>query len=481
MSVVRHTAYNALGMIAPLVASLLLTPFYIHVIGVERYGLLAIFWTILQVPEFLNLGMGPAITQRFGRGVDATRSARSESIWAALIISLGTATIGAVGIYFGGQFYFAHFAVANGALMHEVKQAIPWLALSIFPNFARTIFNGALQGDRQFGWVNIVMAANAAMLLLAPLAFAVAGRVELPTLMIVSLAVICLSATALAGIVRMTVGFEAPGQIELERITSLFKFGRWVGLTSLLMPIIFTIDRLVIGAKLGAGPVAAYVLAFGVVTRLALFPQALSSAAMPRFAAATNEEERSTLQRRAVEGLLAVMTPVAIVTLMSLGPFLTIWIGPTLGVKSLPIGIILVIGVWSSAISHVPSTIVLSRGQPYIISGLLIAYVVPYLALLFLLIERLGLAGAALAWTIRSMFDFTLFYFTRPGPGLIGRIVSNFILIATATALALVLPWRALTFWLLMLPIAALALFLHRDALGPALRELPLGRRLRPE
>ena len=46
MSIARNTAYNLIGSAIPLAASLITVPIYLRVIGLERYGLLAMGWVV---------------------------------------------------------------------------------------------------------------------------------------------------------------------------------------------------------------------------------------------------------------------------------------------------------------------------------------------------------------------------------------------------------------------------------------------------
>ena len=63
MSVARHTAYNFVGAVVPVAVSLVTVPLYLKVIGLDRYGVLAIFWSLLSSLDFISLGMGPAVAQ----------------------------------------------------------------------------------------------------------------------------------------------------------------------------------------------------------------------------------------------------------------------------------------------------------------------------------------------------------------------------------------------------------------------------------
>ena len=63
--------WNALGRGLPLVIALLLTPWLLHLMGVERWGLFTLALAMVGVLGVLDLGVGPALTRSLSERIIA--------------------------------------------------------------------------------------------------------------------------------------------------------------------------------------------------------------------------------------------------------------------------------------------------------------------------------------------------------------------------------------------------------------------------
>jgi O-antigen/teichoic acid export membrane protein len=449
VSIARHTAYNLAGYLAPVLISVLTVPFYLRIVGLERYGLLAICWTLLGFMGFLNLGMGPAVAQRLAVERDSAPENRSQIFWSAAALSTGMALIGGLAILFVGPLYFATVHVADPQLRTEIAEGLPWLAATFVISLAGGVFSGALQGRQWFGLLNTLGIATSTAIALVPLAAAVLIGPRLPVLLAATFAVNAASYLLQFVVCRRAVPLAGRPSVSRSAIGKLFSYGSWMTLLSLLTPIVMLSDRLAIGSRLGSAAVPIYVVPYNLVSRVVALPASLSSASLPKLAAAKADEEQALLTL-GLQLLLASLAPICVIGNLLIGPFLHLWVGDAIAAQGSIVGSILIFGFWMHGIGHIPSTVLLGRGRPDIIAKLFLLYLVPYFVLLFALLHIWGVVGAAVAWAVRASMDLFLFWFARTGRRPAFEIAACTLIVLASSASAILFDWHKAGFWIVM-------------------------------
>jgi hypothetical protein len=126
--------------------------------------------------------------------------------------------------------------------------------------------------------------------------------------------------------------------------------------------------------------------------------------------------------------------PICIGGIMVLPILMPLWIGHAVGDPATPVIIILLAGFWWNGCSHIPYAKLQGMGRPDLITKISLAQLVPYLAALILVIERLGTVGAALCWSLRAVFEALIFFWAARNFTPLLRIAAPFGLIVTFSA-----------------------------------------------
>lgn len=428
MSIRRNTAYNLLGAVVPTAVSLVTIPIYLGLIGEARYGVLAIAWLLLGYFGLFDFGLGRATAQSIAALRDASAAERAESFWTALAMNLGLGVFGALALWPVAGYFFGQVFKIDEALRPELLAAVPWLMLAVPMATVSGVLTGALQGRERFLELNLISVSGTVGFQLLPLAVAAAGHINLGILLPAAIFARVLTLLLLAWRCRTEVTRGQPVRFASTQAASLLRFGGWVTVTAIVGPMMVILDRFIIGATAGAKAVTYYTVPFNLAERTTMLSGALTSALFPRFASLRPQEERQ-LAHEGLRALVVVMTPLTALAVLLIEPFLAWWISPELAARSSLVGQVIILGFWVNAFAHIPYAQLLARGRPDIVAKCHLAELLPYLALLYLGLHFAGLAGAALAFSLRVAVDYLLL------AGFAGLLRSSLILLAAPVGL----------------------------------------------
>ena len=187
-------------------------------------------------------------------------------------------------------------------------------------------------------------------------------------------------------------------------LRDLLRFGGWVTVSNLISPLMVYTDRFVLSNLLGANKVAYYTAPSDAVARLGIVPGALAKVIFPMMSG--GQDIRGGNVRRIYWGLLLVVALMVVPLALLAGPVLDLWLGAEYREYSTNILRVLLIGFAFNAIAQIPYARLQAAGYSRATALIHMAEVLPYFALLFVLISQLGLLGAAIAWSIRVTVDY---------------------------------------------------------------------------
>lgn len=407
MSIRRHTTYNLLGAAIPVGLSLITIPIYINLIGDARYGVLAVAWLLLGYFGLFDLGLGRATAQRIASLGNSSSEQIASTFWTALTINISLGVIGGLVIWPVAVYFYGHVFSVDVVLRPELAAAIPWLILAVPLATLSGVLTGALEGRAQFLEMNIISVSGSVLTQLMPLAVAWVYGPDLGWLLLAAILARLLTLTLLFFRCHVHVFQGYTVAISRKRAKGLLLFGGWVTVTSLISPLMVILDRLVIGAALGAKAVTYYTVPFQLAERSAVFPGALTSALFPRLAVASTNEARQ-LAVTAIRSLAVVITPLMLAGVLLIESFLRWWLNPEFASRSGLTAQILLLSFWINAFARVPYVQLQATGQPAKVAKCHLAELIPYLLLLYVGLHFWGLPGAAVVFGLRTLSDCVL-------------------------------------------------------------------------
>ena len=435
---------NLLGQTLPLVAGLVTIPLLIDALGTARFGILALGWTVVGYFSLFDLGFSRAMTHLISRAMaqgDAGETSRIFTTGLFCMAALG-ALLAIAGILMVPWLTGEVFQI-DAELQREARQAFYVLAVSIPVVVLCTGVAAPLEAKQRFDLILLVRAPLGILNFVGPLV-AVHWRNDLVVVLLVLLfaRIAALLAYGYLASRIMPGGAQSP-RFDAAAVPRLFQFGAWMTVANVVAPMMLYSDRLMIASMLSMAAVAYYATPFDIVYRLAIIPNAIVGVLFPAFSAlggSKRDEARRLLWRGSKATFLIMLTLVLPIVILA-EDLLMIWLGSEFARESTLVLQIIAVAILVNGTARVGTSFIQGLGRPDVSAKLLLLQLPAYLALLWVLLERFGLPGPALAWLVRSCVDMVavLWYTQRFLGDPVARLLPKVISVATATGLLMLI------------------------------------------
>jgi O-antigen/teichoic acid export membrane protein len=410
----RNTLLNMLGEGLPLIVALITMPMIVRGLGAARFGILALAWVVLSSFGAFDLGMGRATTRFVAEALgNGKREAVRSIAWTAVLIQLLLGTLGGLVLAGATPVLVGRILTIPPALVAEARTGFWLLALSLPVVLISGTVRGLLEAAQRFDVVNAIKAPFSSANFLVPmvglqLGWGIPGIVGLlvvaRTLALVFLVLACL---------KVFPELKRPPSVALTEARSLFRFGGWIMVSTVVAPLLVYADRFMIGALLSVSAVTYYSAPYEMVTRLWIFPASLVATLFPAFtwlSTGGSAERLEAFVVRSVRFLLVVLGPLVVVAATFAHDALRLWLGPQFAEQSAPVVRILALGVLVNSLAQVPYSLLQAVGRPDLTATFHLVELPLHIALVWILVTAWGISGAALAWAVRSAVDGVLLF-----------------------------------------------------------------------
>lgn len=409
-TVVRNTVYNLLGFGIPFLVSLIAFPPLVAGLGMERMGVILLSWSIVGYFNLFDVGVSRTTTKYVAEHIAAgRREAMPPLIWSALAMLLALGLAAMALWYLAIPWLVDNLLRIPADLLEETRAAFALLAVSIPMLMLTAGIRGVFEGEQRFGLINAIKTPASIANYLLPLAvlpFTV--RLDIIVLVLVCGRLLVLLAHAyflLAGDRALRRPHFLPGS-ELRRMLA---YGGWMTVSRVISPIMVYLDRFFIGALLGLAAVTYYTTPFELVGRLLILSQSFIAVLFPAMSAMAGDDARlARVSAATMRATLLAFIPLTVLIVAGAKPFLRYWLGEDFAGESALVLQLLAVGLLLNALAQIPFTAIQARGRTDLTAWVHLAELPVYIALLIFCLGQFGIAGAALAWTLRMVLDLIL-------------------------------------------------------------------------
>ncbi|HUS87868.1 MAG TPA: flippase [Desulfosporosinus sp.] len=409
----RNTSLNLIGQVVPFLIGVATIPFVIRGLGTDRFGLLSIAWVVLGYFTVFDLGLGRATTkfvsEVLGKG-DQERVPRV--VWTAVTAEALLGIAGAIVLVVITPLLVGRVLNVPRELIAEAKTTFYLLAISVPVVLTSSSFRAVLEAAQRFDLVNAVKIPTSCATYLLPLVGLALGF-NLPGIVVL---ILLARVGGLAAYV--TLNLRAMPRLKsyagsLAFFPRLFAFGGWVMVTSVVSPILVYFERFLIGSLLSVAALAFYSAPYEMVTRLTIIPASLTMTLFPAFSTlegVQNRQRLATIFARSIKYILLTLGPIVLVISLFAEDILQLWLGTDFAKESTAVLQLLAMGVLINSLAYTPFSLLQGVGRPDLPAKFHLLEMPVYIALAWILVSKLGIAGAAMAWTIRVTLDAILLF-----------------------------------------------------------------------
>lgn len=401
------TYWNLLGAALPLAVGIGVIPFLIRALGNEAFGLLTLLWAAIGYFSLFDFGLGRALTQAV-----AVKRAQGGTPPKAMLFTGAVSTLlpGLLGLLLLGLLAnpLINWLQISPVLRPQAQQAMLLAACTIPLVTLSSGLRGILEGYEDFKQTALLRMFLGLLNFLVPALLVWLGITKLPDLVWGLLGSRLLSILLNVGMLLKHPRSGASWSFDRQLLGQLLGFGSWMTLSNLIGPFMVSADRYLIAAVLSAQLVAFYTVPQDLVIRLLLVPTAVATSLFPRLSLLYSEYNQAAfhqLYRRAYTLLALVMGGVLGALAWVAQPGLRLWLGDAFAEAAWPLSLVLLLGIFFNSLALLPLTALHAMRIVKKTSLLHLLELLVYLPVLWWLLQRYGLLGAAWAWTLRTGID----------------------------------------------------------------------------
>jgi len=408
--VARNSLYQLGSQTLLLAVGLVSSPYIVHTLGLNLYGILVLIGITTNYFGVVELGLGQATIKFLANS--SSREDWPEFTRVFWTSSLSYLVLGVVGA--AGMVAFTPVLISLLRIPAEARavtsQAFVVSAIALIVSLQVGLASSVMRALERFEWISRVGVGIGVSQVLLTVTLLYCGY-SLVGVMIGSTALQGLALIAYALLVRVLVPGLGRPTWDHKTFRRLASFGTYVSISQLIGPLLVHLEKFILGSLVAIGVVTYYTVPYNVISALSLFPASIAVVMFPAFTRLHSEgngENARELYIRGTKFVFGSIVPIAIVVGVFARPILTLWMGIEFGNNSARVLQILAFALVVSAVASLPYQFLQAVHRPDLTAKFHVLELVLHIPLCFALIGAFGLTGAAVAWAVRVTLDLVL-------------------------------------------------------------------------
>ncbi|MES9969275.1 MAG: flippase [Candidatus Thiodiazotropha sp.] len=413
----KNVVWNLISIGVPFLVALITIPILIDAIGKDRFGLLAISWMFVGYFSLFDFGLGRALTVLVAKCLGEQQYAKIPGlIWTAMTLMAVLGVIGFAIIFWLTPWLVGSVLEVPPDLVQETKKAFYLLSISI-PFVIITVgLRGVLAAYQRFKLLTAIRIPMGIFTFVGPVAVLPFSTSLYPIVAVLVAGRLIAVLAHILVMLRVVPEARKRYRLDTSQLRPLFGFGGWMTVSNVVVPLMVSMDRFIIGTVLSVTAVAFYTTPYEIVFRLMVIPTAFVAVLLPAQSTTLAIEQgvdrkySAELFNKGLSYIFIALFPLLLLISVFSFDGLKLWVGAEFATNGYQVMQWLAIGVLFYGLSLVPFSLVQSAGHPDWSAKLHLLELPIYMAALWWALSHYGILGAALVWTFRAWLDAVVLY-----------------------------------------------------------------------
>jgi len=396
----KNVVWSLSGQVCVMALSFFLTPYLIHKLGLQVYGIYIILNAVAGYLLLMSFGASPTIVKFLSEFAAAEDSGKiRRAVGYSLVLHTAGPALGSLAVGLGAKFLIVRVFHVSGALVPLGVFTLRCLAIAGIAVSLTAWASSVLAGLQIFKWQSLIYVAQSGLMVSgAALAvfegFGIRGIARWYAALNIGL---CFCALFIAAVSLKPLWRRAAAVPEGYGFKTFGSYGLSMWLGQIAWIVTYQFDKIFLARGTSIAGMTLYSVPAGLLQRFQFFPSAVATVLIPVISEAFVRESSSEIKRlylKTLRGILWTILPVYIFLFAVMPQFLGLWLGGSFSSASVWPARFLVLAQIVLMLNYVPTAVAIGGGKPlytsYVVWGQAVISVIAWK----LLIPHYGIGGA---------------------------------------------------------------------------------------
>ncbi len=410
----RNISANVLSNAWSTALSLLLTPLYVHYLGVESYGLIGFYMSWLAILSLLDTGISATAVREIAwlsarpgeAGTIPTLLRTLEVVYWGVLLALGVVML--AGAWWLGAVWFEATVVPPAV----IRTALMLMVLSLMVQMPSGLYVGGLMGLQRQVEASALVAGFGTLRAAGALAV-LAAVPDVRAFFAWQILASALQTGAMRGRLLSCIRDTGAARFSRTTLRGIGGFAGGMSLVTALSLVLAQMDKMILSRFVSLEAFGFYMLAWTVASGLSRVAGPFLQAFNPRFTELVSrgdEQALSRIVRLASQLTSAIVLPPAAMIAVLPQVILLVWIGDaTIAAAAAPLLTVLTVGTLLPACAYPALTVLYSRNHLRPVIALNAVAVIVLLPLVTWMAARYGSIGTAFCWAVYGLVSYVAY------------------------------------------------------------------------